>query len=79
MTAKVSDFGFSIQLLEQVGGKTLTRATPGSGLPGTPAYQPQSTVNGSTAHSVMCTVMEWYVLLMWIIHNYVRIIPYVGC
>lgn len=77
MTAKVSDFGFSIQLPEQVGGKTLILATPGSGLPGTSGYQ--STVNGSTAHSVMCTVMEWYVLLMWIIYNYVRIIPYVGC
>lgn len=40
MTAKVSDFGISIQLPEQVGGKTLILATPGSGLPGTPGYQP---------------------------------------
>lgn len=36
--AKIADFGFSIELPQIVGGKTLITATPGHGLPGTPGY-----------------------------------------
>ena len=38
--AKICDFGFSIELPERIGGKTLITAAAQLGLPGTLGYQP---------------------------------------
>ena len=40
LVAKISDFGFSIQLPVTFGNKTLITVGPGQGLPGTPGYRP---------------------------------------
>ncbi len=40
LTAKVADFGFSIQVPQQCGSKTLITVGPGQGIPGTPGYRP---------------------------------------
>ena len=40
LTAKIADFGFSIQVPQNYGNKTLITVGPGQGLPGTPGYRP---------------------------------------
>ena len=45
-TAKISDFGFSIQVPESYGKKTLITVGPGLGLPGTPGYRPPEFSDG---------------------------------
>ena len=40
LTAKIADFGFSIQMPQHYGNKTLITVGPGHGLPGTPGYRP---------------------------------------
>ena len=39
LTAKVADLGFSIQVPQHYGSKTLITVGPGQGLPGTPGYR----------------------------------------
>ena len=58
--AKLSDFGFSIQLPARKANKTVVTAV--EGLPGTDGIDPLSMVTGNLVLEVTSTLLEWYVL-----------------
>ena len=66
-TAKLADFGFSIQLPPRKANKTIVTAV--EGLPGTDGYRPpSSTVIESTPLGVIYTAWVWYVSVTHVCH-----------
>ena len=57
LTAKLSDFGFTIQLPDSQGSKTLI--TSADGLPGTDSYRAPEYSDRNIPHSFICIPREW--------------------